>query len=191
MTEHPNEWYLNGIKNGSDEVIQTIFDNYLPMITGFICANSGNRDDAKDVFMDAMEAVYRKLRNGDLTLTSKFSTYLYEICKRLWYKRLRRKKWESAVTPDDPVVSNQVKEIDAPIEETERLKLLWDKFALLPDDCKKALLSSWHTDMDMKEIARMMDWTYGYARKRKHLCVQQLMDLIKRDNRFEELSYDQ
>lgn len=190
MAEHPNEWYLDGIKNRSDEVIQTIFDNYLPVITGFICKNSGNREDAQDIFMDAMEAIYRKLQDGNLILTSKFSTYLYEICKRLWYKRLRRKKWDSGVTPDDPVVSNLVKEMDKPIEETERLKLLRDKFALLPEDCQKVLKLSWHTDMNLKEIAELMGWTYGYARKRKHLCLEKLIDLIKGDDRFGELGYD-
>ncbi|MBL7794060.1 MAG: sigma-70 family RNA polymerase sigma factor, partial [Saprospiraceae bacterium] len=112
MSLHPNTYYLDGIRHHRPEVIRGVFSEFLPMVAAFIRQNSGTDEDARDIFMDALEAVYRKLRDDDLELTASFSTYLFEICKRLWYKRFRRKKFESGVTTDDAEVLTIVQELD-------------------------------------------------------------------------------
>lgn len=187
MAKHPNEWYLNGIIQRNDAVIGIIFQEYLPMVSSFIIANGGNQEDSKDIFMDAMEALFRQLQFKPLLLTCSFSTYLFEICKRLWLKKIRRKKFESKVTIDNPVVSNISDEVVPYLEQTEQYKLLREKFALLLADCQKVLTLSWQTDKSMEEIANEMGWTYAYVRKRKHQCKEILVASIKDDSRFAEL----
>lgn len=187
MDKHPNEWYAEGLRKQQAEVLRSIFDEFLPVVTSFVCQNNGTREDARDVFMDAVEALFRKAVAGELVVTSAFSTFLIEICKRHWLKKLRRKKFDAEVTPDELVVSTHVGEIDAPLETTERYKLMYEKFAQLQKDCQMVLSLSWHTDMSMEDIAEQMGWTYGYARKRKHTCKENLTALVKNDPRYQEL----
>lgn len=188
MPEYPNEWYLEGLKSGRGEVIETIFSNYLPVITGFITRNSGTGEDARDIFMDAMESLFKRLRKGELILTCSFSTYLFEICKRLWWKRLRRKKYHSKVTAEDLNVSNVAVEMEPWLEQTEQHQLMREKFGLLGEVCRQLLALSWRTDKSMQEIAEDLDLSYAYARKRKYKCKEHLIRLIRNDVRYLELN---
>ncbi len=187
MAKHPNEWYAEGLRSQKPEALRSIFDEFLPMVTGFICNNNGTREDARDVFMDAIEALFRKAQAGELVVTSAFSTFLIEICKRHWLNKLRRKKFDAGVTPDELPVSNTIGDMDTPLETTERYKLMSEKFALLQKDCQMVLSLSWHAEMGMEDIAEQMGWTYGYARKRKHACKEHLITLVKNDPRYQEL----
>jgi len=188
MAKQPNDWYLNGIKNRDGQVLKAIYESYFPMVKGFLLKNSGTVEDAKDVFADALMSLFEKLRKEELVLTCSFSTYLFEICKRLWLKKLRRKKFDAGVTPEELKVSNVAVEMEPVLEKTERHQLLREKFAELSEDCQKVLHLSWHTEKDMREIGAVMGWTYAYVRKRKHQCKEALIQKIKQDVRFGELS---
>lgn len=188
MSAKPSAWYIDGIRNNDRQVMKTIFESYLPMITKFICENSGTKEDAKDIFMDALEALFRKTRDAELVLSCSFSTYLFEICKRLWYKRLRRKKYESGVTIEEAGVSTIAEDIVPTLEQTERYQVLREQFAKLSDDCQKILQESWHTEKSMEEIGQEMGLSYAYVRKRKHTCKERLIEFVKADRRFQELS---
>jgi RNA polymerase sigma factor (sigma-70 family) len=187
MATYPNEWYLAGIQSKDRIVLQSIFQEYQPMVVNYVLANSGNEEDARDVFMDAIEALYRRLSTRELLLTSKFSTFLFEVCRRLWYKQLRRKKFQSGVTIEHPMVFNRPFELEPHFELTEEYKLLREKFGELQEDCRKLLLLSWHSGKDMAAIAKELNFTYAYARKRKHVCKERLIELIKSDCRYREL----
>lgn len=187
MTPNTNEWYLSGIRSQNNKVIQAIINDFLPMITSFVRSHGGSDEDGRDIFMDAMEALLRRLAARELVLTCSFPTFLFEICKRHWFKKFRRKKYDAWVTIDDPVVFNQVQEVDEHFEKTERFRLLHDKFSLLPDACQKILSLSWHTEKSMEEIAKEVGVTYAYVRKRKSECKERLVELIKMDVRFNEL----
>ncbi len=189
MAKHLNEWYTEGLLEQKPEVVRSIFSEFLPPVAAFVRANSGTNEDAKDVFMYALEIVYRKLKAGDLTLTVLFSTYLQAICRRYWLKNLRRNKFDAGVTPDDPVVSNKVgTEQETSISEnSERQRLFTEKLRQIPKDCQMVLSLSWNTEMSMEEIAEALGWTYAYARKRKTICKKTLIEAVQADPRYVEL----
>ena len=60
------------------------------MVQNFIINNNGSYDDARDIFQEAMIALYEKAKSDSFVLTSKISTYVYSICRRLWFKRLQQ-----------------------------------------------------------------------------------------------------
>jgi len=187
-TRKTNEWYLNGINQRSSEVLKAIFSDFFPMIKNHILKNSGDDAAAQDIFMDAIEVIYRKVQQDKLVLTSKFSSYLFVICKQLWLNVLRKnKKVNKRVTIDDPVVSNRVEELSEHFETTERYKLMREKFNLLSAGCQQLLNLSWHNNRTMQEIAELMNFTYGYACKRKHQCKTKLVELVRKDDRFKDL----
>ena len=52
--------------------------------------DGGTRDDAKDIFQDALIIFHRKVRSEEFVLTCAVSTYLFSICRNLWREELRR-----------------------------------------------------------------------------------------------------
>ncbi|MCB0643356.1 MAG: sigma-70 family RNA polymerase sigma factor [Phaeodactylibacter sp.] len=187
MAQYSNEWYLEHLKNGHAEGIQAIQSECFPSIANFIKTHGGSQQDAEDVFTDGLVAIFRKLKAGEVSLTCKFSVFLFQICKNLWYKQTRRKKFQSS-TPVEEVETPYVTEEWTPaIEQTERFSLLQECFLKLSEQCRKLLSLSWHTEKSMQEVAEALGLTYGHARKQKSQCNTKLKDLIKANPKFEEL----
>ena len=190
MPKHSNEYYLKGLKNQNSGVIQQIFKEFLPPITALVKGNNGTGEDAKDVFMYGIEVIYKKVKDDELELTASFLTYLYQICKNKWLKQLRKKKPDARVTIEEPMVSNRMttEQDNLFTELSERQQLFREMFLLLHKDCQKVLNLSWHSDKSSQAISEELGWTYAYLRKRKHNCKEQLIQLVKEDPRYPELT---
>ena len=61
MINYSNEELLNGILRNDNVILQHIYKNYYYKVNLYINKNSGNDDDANDIFQEAIIVVYRKL----------------------------------------------------------------------------------------------------------------------------------
>jgi RNA polymerase sigma factor (sigma-70 family) len=177
---------LEGLRDGKAESIDRIYSACFRQVRVMIANNAGTEDDAKDVFQDAMMALYRRLQDGDFALTCKLSSYLQVICRNLWTTRLRNRPLTTTtemidteqVLLDDNVVRD--------ITENDQRNLMYRHFDALPDDCKK-ILGLFFNKESMAEIARQMESTEAYMKKRKFLCKTRLIEMIKSDPVYNEL----
>ena len=55
--------------------------NLLSPVKKYVCSNNGTTDDAKDIFQDALVALYRKVQDRNFRLTVSLKTYLL-VCER-------------------------------------------------------------------------------------------------------------
>ena len=186
-----NQYYLKGLLKNDSKVIDSIFQQYLPGIQNYIIQNKGTKQAAEDIFMDALEVIFRKLKADDLKLTCSFYTYLFEICKRLWWKKLRRKRTENRVTNMDWPVSIAGEEPLKAMEDQEQYQLYKEKFALLNEGCQQILELFLIQQKSMQEITTILGFkSEGYSRKKKHNCKEKLKKLIREDKRFSSLKFD-
>jgi RNA polymerase sigma factor (sigma-70 family) len=190
MTPPPNEWYLQGLRAQTHEVLRHIFATYLPQAMGVLRNMGAQHHDVEDAFMYSIEVLYRKVQEGDLVLTVTFGTFLIDICKKKYLKDQRRNKHSAGVTTEDVVVLNTVISDDLPMEKTEQYRLMMEKFKELRPECQAVLHLSWHTDLSMEDLAEQMGWTYGAARKRKSECKKQLTNSIRSDARYTDLRFN-
>ncbi len=79
---------ISGIASGSATSLEYLYKAYLPMVVQMIAQNSGDEDDAKDIFQEAVMVLYDRINQGNFVLTSKLKTFLYSVCRRLWLKKL-------------------------------------------------------------------------------------------------------
>jgi RNA polymerase sigma factor (sigma-70 family) len=185
---HPNEVYLNGIRTGDVSILRSIHAEFFPGILAHIRQNSGSREDAEDVFQNAIVIVFQKLRQEPIELSSSFYTFLFAICKNLWLKALRKKKGLRVSNPGEMELTDDISLTEI-MEEQERHTLYRQKFRQLGEDCQR-LLKLFFTKTPMAEIARTMGYaSEGYAKKRKFICKKQLIELIEADPLFAELKY--
>ncbi len=57
---------ISGIRNHNSAILEHVYDTYFPIIEGYIIHNQGNREQAKDVFQDAMIMVYNRIKSDEL-----------------------------------------------------------------------------------------------------------------------------
>ena len=184
MIHYTSERILKGLLERDKGVIEYIYNDIFPSVKFMVIRNSGNYQDADDIFQDALIAVYNKIKNKDLTLTCTFKTYLYSVCRRLWLhklegKRVRRKKFKDF--ENYIILQNNDNEEIAYEEAREKYKLYQLHFLELSVKCQK-ILRLFLNNNTIKEITEIMGYkTENYTRTRKYLCKEILKKQIMND----------
>jgi len=177
--------YLAGIAQNDTKVLKAIYKENLGKITKFVQKNNGSKDDALDVFQDALVVIYKKIQANELQLTSSFSTYLFSVCRFIWLRELKKKYRQEAPMEN---ISSPCSSIDIEKEwcENEKRKLFQSKMKQLSTEAQQVLILFFNGH-SMKEIASKMNYTLAYAQRKKYLAKNQLIELVKSDTRYREL----
>lgn len=175
--------YIQAIQSNDREGIKAIYTAFLPRIRTFILRNGGKEEDAQDVFQDALLILFDKSRAKGFVLSSGFYTLLYGICRNLWGNQLQKKSRTEVTLNDDIKYIEQATQLDELLQ-VEKQQLFWDSFQKLGTECQE-LLELFFTKKSMEEIAEILSLSSsGYAKKRKFLCKEQLIQLVRSDPRF-------
>lgn len=178
---------IEGIRLGDPKVINFIYATYHQAIVHLVETNSGTKEDAHDVFQEGLVVLYQKTKDPDFELSSQFLTYLYAICRNIWSNRLRKKSGKEVSLEDkfqDTIADN-----DPPVGEYNEQYYLYRKmFLRLGEDCQK-ILRLFLRKTNMETIMKKMGFSsINYAKKRKFMCKEKLVTLIKNDRSFSEIS---
>jgi len=178
---------IDDLRQGQDTALEKIVREYRPRVVSQITRQGGSNEDAKDIFQEAMTALYLKSLQPDFQLTSSFYTFLYAICQNLWLKKIREKKRDAGVSIDQLPVSTADDSAQEAIEKYERHCFFMQKFAELGEECRKVLQLSIVEERDAREIKALLGFgSLRYLYKRKSNCKDKLLDLVRRDVRFNE-----
>ncbi len=149
------------------------------MVVHLICSNSGSEQEARDVYQEAVIAFYRKVQQTEFVLTCKIKTYLYEVCRRLWLKRLAQKKrLHVGIEIIESFAGVEEEMFD--IEEGEkRYQSMSKAMEALGEPCVSIIKDYYLRDLSMEMISDK----YGYtnadnAKNQKYKCLQRLKRLF-------------
>jgi len=183
-----NQHYLQGIISNNAQIVQEIYDQFFPGVVRWLERNQGKRADAEDVFQEALMAIFNRLKKGDLVIEHAFNTYLFAICKRIWFKRLKKPDFHVTSTDELALNSSESELITQSMERSEKMTLFRSKLLQLGADCQKVLQLHF-AKKSFAEIAQLLKYTSEeYARRKKYLCKNELTKLIKADVRYRELA---
>lgn len=183
MIHYSDEAIIEGLRLRSDYIIKYIYQELFPTIKYLVVKNSGNEEDAEDIFQDGLIVIFKKIKDNQLELSSSFRTYLYSVCRNLWLQKLSKRKQfarefsdvESFVDLPDRVMEEIYD------DEVEKYRLYQQHFLTLNDDCQKVLLL-FMKKLSLREIAVEMGYkTEKYAKTRKYLCKEELKKRIIND----------
>lgn len=176
---------LEGILSADSTSVQRIYDLALPSVITFIKENNGNESDARDIFQEALMALFRRLEKGDFELTCLLKSYLRIMCRNLWMTRLRDKKPVSELSSEESKIEID-DSIQLQIENSERNRLFLKHFDQLEEGCKK-ILAMFFEKTPLKEIAERLNTSLSYIKKRKFICKERLVEAVQNDPIFKEL----
>jgi RNA polymerase sigma factor (sigma-70 family) len=81
------------IKKGKDrEVVPVLYKKVYPLVERFILRNSGNRDDASDIFQDTLLFFYKQIMTNTFDQKYRVFGYLYKICVHKWINKAKKNK---------------------------------------------------------------------------------------------------
>lgn len=192
MKKHPKEEsIIEGIRNHNSRILQHVYDTQFPIIESYIIHNQGTRDQAKDVFQEAMIVVYKRVRSGKLELSCKFGTYLYAICKNIWIQERKKYLLRSEKLRQQPLMVNDPGPADDPLLQSHLSELFNKHFGELSEDCQK-ILSMFFNNFNVEEIRTAMNYKdVHHAADRKYRCKKSLIKRIVNDPLFKKLKNEQ
>lgn len=183
---------LDGIKSGNNIVLQFIYHSYFDSIKALVLSKRGDEDLAYDIFQDSLVVIYKKLKTEEFQiLKSSFFTYFYSVC------RITLFKYYSISSKDALPKADTLKDLEiisSDFEEEERLvadgikEQLFQKYiSKIPDSCIK-ILQLVMAGFKAAEIANKLNLSSdAYIRKRKKICLETLIEMIKKDPKSREL----
>jgi len=181
---YKDEEIINGIKNRNHEIIRFFYRNYFESIRQLVLKNSGNTEDAEDIFQDSLVILYKKCKKDELKLMCSLKTYVYAICRNLWLQRLQKKDFKQEELSVNIESNAEPFELDEDLQEETKYNLYQKHFLKLSKDCQQ-VLKLFLKKVKMEEITKIMGFSsIDYTKTRKYLCKKTLKEKILNDPEY-------
>ncbi len=144
---------------------------YLPVVQKYICANGGKKNDAVDVYQDALVILCEKIEAENFKLTSSLNSFVFGIARLLWHEELRRQGKMNLVSAEKV---DFITDEDLNLEDRElKNERAQSALAELGKRCLQLLQLFYGENKSMKEIAVKMGFGgEKIAKNQKYKCLE-------------------
>jgi len=172
---------IDGIRNQDDKILNWLYDAYLQTVKKYVLSNSGSEEDVSDVFQDTIIVLYNQITSDNLHLTTDLKGYFFGIARNVWSAQLRKKQ-KTVELEIDPPYEEESEEQNDPVLE----RVISRAFQKLKPD-QQMVLNLFSDGLSYEEIAVKMNLKNEvYARRKKYLCKEALLELVKDDPEYQE-----
>ena len=180
-TEVSDTEIIEGIAQGDNRFINKIYKSFYPSIAYMIVSNNGTDEEAKDIFQEAVMVLYDKITQNKFELSSKLSTFLYAVSRRLWLKQLSRKGHTSNTF--DISDFEDILRVEDDIEHHQEIENKFDQMNeamnQLGEPCQTLLKDFYIQNLSMQDITEKFGYTNSdNAKTQKYKCLQRLKKIF-------------
>nr|WP_321243092.1 sigma-70 family RNA polymerase sigma factor [uncultured Psychroserpens sp.] len=162
-------------KNGQREKAFKKLYHLYPRIEKLVLSKGGSKDDASDVFQEALIILNRNLETSNFKLTASFYTYLYSVSRFVWsdiQKSLTKQQLQDLNTQEVQVFQEVIEE--------KKYQLAEHAFLEIGKRCQQLLQLFYHQAMSFKDIANVMQFKSSkIAKNQKYKCLQKAKDIYQ------------
>jgi RNA polymerase sigma factor (sigma-70 family) len=175
---------LTELAAGKRKATEQVYRQHYPIVTKWIQNHGGTGADAADIYQEAMVILYEKAQTREFRLTCKIGTYLFAICKNLWFKRLQNIQKQPGLLPDGAGIDERLDwayEDDVKAHEEREMHYGQLNAALdqVGEPCRSLLKAFYQHNKNMQEIAADFGYTNpDNAKTQKYKCLNRLRKLF-------------
>ncbi len=168
------------IKEGKDrEVVPVLYKKVYPLVERFILRNSGNREDASDVFQDTLLFFYKQIMSN--TFNQKYSVfgYLYKICIHKWINKAKKNKKIVFVDVIENLETPIYEEFSEEIIKNSDANIVRKLFNPIGEKCVELLTYTTYSNLLLEDIMLRMELNSVSAVKMQlKRCKEKLLKQI-------------
>ncbi|MCF8364322.1 MAG: sigma-70 family RNA polymerase sigma factor [Bacteroidales bacterium] len=174
----------------TDKAFRMLYQTYFRMAVQFVKSNSGEDDDAEDVFQDVLVSFYQNVRKGVFKGDSAIKTYLYAMIRNQWLVKLKKNKRSvNMEEPERAAESRHVLQRDSTSGELQRM--VEGMLDLVSERCREVLKLYYFDNLSMTEIASRAGFdNENSAKTQKYKCMQRLIKLMAEKPELKEHLYE-
>lgn len=171
---------LNAIlENRNQEALNELYKITLPKVKSYVLNNSGNNEDAKDIFQDAVITFFSAVKNGRFDRTKSIDGFIYTIAKNGWINKVRKDKKlkfdEGLIDENQHIGNNQLDQLIT----LERQESFQKVFKQLGDQCKEIMRLSIYENLPPRKIMEVLGLSsIDVTRTNSYRCRKKLKELI-------------
>jgi RNA polymerase sigma factor (sigma-70 family) len=171
------------MRQGKDrEVIPLLYKKVFPVVQKYITRRSGRKEDADDVFQDAMIIFYKQVIKN--TFDSKYSIYgyLYKVSINCWINKVKKENRMELIDEMGDTKSEETMEISESIISGKDENILKSVFSDIGEKCIELLTYTIYYNLLMEDIVIRMGFTSVSAVKmQQQRCKQKLIKEIEKN----------
>ncbi|MCI5056869.1 MAG: sigma-70 family RNA polymerase sigma factor [Flavobacteriales bacterium] len=157
------------IRNHQESKAFTRLYKYERVVTKLIKSKGGSKEDAQDIYQEALIVFYEKCQNPDFNLTASIDSYLYSISRFLWKNQQRKK----GISFADSELEESEQELSDYWEEETKSRMAEAAIAKLKEQCQKILQLFYLEAKSMTDILKIMSFkTADVAKTQKYRCLE-------------------
>lgn len=167
------------LQNGQHERAFTRLYKHFSKVERHILSNSGSKEEALDIFQDALVTLYKKVNSPDFDPKTKIVGFLIQTAKFLWSNELRKKKVRQGSDDSKLGVLKYEDETDNVREKEGKIQLIEEAIQKLGDKCKQILELFYFKSISMTVIAEKFGFkTVNSAKAQKYKCMERVRKMV-------------
>ncbi|MBN1988294.1 MAG: sigma-70 family RNA polymerase sigma factor [Bacteroidales bacterium] len=183
-----NTALFKGILGQEPNALEYLYSSFFPKVAATIGSLGGDRDDANDAFQEAVILFYRKAKANELDESVAVLPYLMSVSRIIFLKRIRDAKIDKGIDRDYVALHTDSAPVESEYIASKQKELFYLHFKKLSSVCQKVLLAFFE-GLSFGQIAESMGFaSEEYARRKKYLCKERLVERIKKDPLYKKLS---
>lgn len=173
MPAFSDDTLIDKLQKEESASFELLYNLYFTTIAGFIKQNSGNDQDAEDIFQETIIVLLNKVRRPEFVLTSSLKTYLFSISKNLWLKRLR--DYKPAVLLTDDHILSETPDLLPQQEEDTNIEKVVTWLQKITIHCQRILKAIFYLNEPLDSLMIKMGWKNKHtATNQKYKCIEQM-----------------
>lgn len=177
VSEIEDSKLIDLIRNGDDrKVMPILYKKVLPQLKNYILRTGGSKDDAFDVFHDALMVFYEQVMKNEYNTKYNVYGFLYRIGVFRWINKLKKDK---GIVHYDEMPEFQAEEVSTNYdlnEPSRNQNLLQKLFSPIGEKCIELLNYTIYSDLLMEDVMLRMEFSSVEAvRMQQMRCKQKLI----------------
>lgn len=165
---------LEQLKKEENASFELVYKYYFPLIASYVKQNSGNTEEAEDLFQEAIVVLLHKVRQPEFILTSSLKTFLFAIAKNLWLKKLRDVKLVAVEEIEFYQKDSDSFFVEIKTEKTQD-EMVSSWLGKITKRCQYILNAIFFYNVPMKNLMSKMGWKNKHtAANQQYKCIQQI-----------------
>lgn len=163
-----------------DKAVRFLYRQYFDPLSIYTRQNSGNEQDAEDVFQEVVVTFIEVVQQGRFRGESSVKTFLYSLNRHIWLNELKKRNRMQARNIKFEKEKEQVDAGVAPyIAGREARQQVMDIIDQLGDACRQVLLAFYYQDLPVREMLAFLPYeNEQVVRNKKYKCLKKLEEML-------------
>lgn len=166
---------LERLKENEQEAYLSLYHLYYPDLARYVLRNSGNKEDAEDVFQETLLILLHKIREKHFQLNAELKTFLYAINRNQWLKKLRSRHIPLPIDYAEHSDTIITEDIDIDVQQQQPESWIQRLFENITGHCvvliTRIFLKQHEPELLIKELGYKNNHTF---QNQKYKCINQL-----------------